>query len=288
MSDRRDRPPPPLPLPLAGLAGQLSFTFYWAHRFSADPGWTVPPPERRPYATLWLITEGELELESSEGARGCGPGTLAVWPPEAARPARNRAGGPATLYTAAFNLQVWGELDFFRVYRVPTLHTIARVPELAEPFAALVAELAAHAEAVTLVAEGWARVLVGRWLSDLERTGELTPAAGMDERLTAVLGAVESDLGGEWSLQRLADAMRLSPARMRELFVAGVGLPPMRYVSLRRLARARRLLHDTDLTSAEIAERCGFQDPAYFSRLFHRHCGLQPRAYREQARFVRE
>jgi transcriptional regulator GlxA family with amidase domain len=42
---------------------------------------------------------------------------------------------------------------------------------------------------------------------------------------------------------------------------------------------------DTDLTCAEIAARCGFQDPGYFSRMFHRTAGLQPLAYREQARF---
>jgi len=128
-------------------------------------------------------------------------------------------------------------------------------------------------------------VLVGRWLRRLEAAGELRSAAAVDERLAAVLPAIEADLAGPWSLQRLADMMCLSKVRMREVFVGGVGLPPMRYITLRRIAHARSLLADTDLTCAEIAERCGCHDPGYFSRMFHRVAGLQPLAYREQARF---
>lgn len=276
------------PLPPAGLAGQLSFTFYWAHRFSAEAGWSIPPPLRRSYATLWLVLEGELEVDDGGGAQRCGPGSLVAWPPEVQRAAWNRTEVPTRLYTMAFNLRVWGELDFFRLYRVPVCQQLAQTTDLEGPCSALTDELAAHGEAVTLEAEGWARVLVGRWLAGLESAGQLQRAAGMDERLAEVLAALEADLAGEWSLQRLADLMHLSKVRMREVFVRAVGLPPMRYLTLRRVAHARSLLVGTDLTSAEIAGRCGFADPAYFSRMFHRLTGMQPLAYREQARFRRE
>lgn len=278
-----------LPLPPVGLAGQVSFTFHWAHRFAADPGWSLPPPEQRPYATLWLVVDGEIRLAAPGGEEyPCGPGCLVAWPPAARRWATNPAPQPALLYTMAFNLRLWGDLDFFRLYRVPLLHQAADPGALAQPFSALVDELAAHGETVSLVAEGWARVLVGGWLEELQAAGELRPVAGVDERLTDVLTAMEADLVGPWTLQRVADMMRLSKVRMREVFVRGVGLPPMRYLNLRRLDHARGLLRDTDLTAAEIAARCGFPDPAYFSRMFHRVVGQQPRVYREQARFRRE
>lgn len=277
-----------LPLPAAGLAGQVSFTFYWAHRFPAPPGWTIPEPRQRPYATLWLIVDGELAVTAGAQQRTCGPGQLIAWPPDSDRAANNCWAGTATLYTAAFDLRLWGELDFFRLYRVPTFHQASPVEQLAQPFAALVDELAARRESVTLEAEGWARILVGRWLEALEAAGELRPRAGVDERLATVLATIEADLAGEWQLQRLADLMHLSKVRMRELFVRAVGLPPMRYVTLRRLAHARVLLHDSDLTCGQIADRCGFGDPAYFSRMFHRVMGMPPLTYREQTRFRRE
>jgi AraC-like DNA-binding protein len=278
----------PVPLPTAGLAGQIAFAFHWAHHFAAEAGWTIPPPQRRPYATLWLILEGDLHVDSGVEADSLGPGCLVTWPPDAVRWAENRTARPVVLYTMAFNLRVWGELDFFRLYRVPTFHQVSHLKDLTEPFSALVDELGTHGEAVTLVAEGWARVLVGRWLSSLEAAGQLRPAEEVDERLARILAAIESDLAGDWSLQRLADVMRLSKVRMREVFVRGVGLPPMRYVAMRRLAHAKSLLVDTDLTAAEIATRCGFQDPGYFSRMFHRVAGMQPSVYRARARFGRE
>ena len=277
-----------LPLPAAGLAGQLSFTFYWAHRYSTPSGWVLPPPQYRPYATLWLLLDGNLHVATGSGAIACGPGCLVAWPPEVERGAENRSKKPAMMYTMAFNLQVWGEVDFFRFHHVPTIHQSTDTAALAEPFSALVDELAAQNEAVTLAAEGWARVLVGRWLSELQAAGKLQPSAGADERLAAVLTAIEADLSGCWSQQRIADMMRLSKVRMRELFVRTVGIPPMRYITLRRLDHARNLLSGTGLTCAQIAECCGFQDPGYFSRMFHRVVGMQPLAYREQTAFLRD
>ncbi|MEN6642549.1 MAG: AraC family transcriptional regulator [Armatimonadia bacterium] len=279
--------PAELPLPPAGLAGQLSFSFYWAREYDPEPGWTFIPPKRRPYATLWLIRDGELVVDTGSETGTCGPGTLVAWPPGAVREAENRLDHPALLYTISFNLQVWGELDFFRLYRVPPFHRVADFEAFDEPCAALVKELTTY-DAVTLVAEGWARVLVGRWLGELEQTRALQPAAGVDERLSEVLAAIEGDLAGDWSLQRLAEMMRLSKVRMRELFVRAVGLPPLRYITLRRIDHARGLLRDTDLTSAEVARRCGYEDPGYFSRMFHRIAGMQPSVYREQARFRRD
>lgn len=280
-----DNLPNASPLPTAGLAGQMSFAFYWAEHFTAARGWEIPPPERRPYATLWLITDGELQVEAEGRMRPCGPGTVVAWPPRALRWAENTSGEPAKLYTAAFNLHLSGHLDFFRLYQVPTRQQVEAFEHLAQPFSALVAELAAQREVVTLEAEGWARVLVSRWLRGLEATGQLRPAETTDERLSAVLTRIDAELTAQWSLDRVAEMMRLSKVRAREVFVRGVGLPPMRYVTLRRVARAKTLLQETDLTCAEISERCGYHDAAYFSRMFHRVAGMQPLAYREQKRF---
>lgn len=279
---------PHLPLPTTGLAGNVSFTFYWAHHYPAPPGWTIPDPRRRPYATLWLLVEGTLRVDDGAQCRDCEPGSLVAFAPEAERLADNLGDTPAVLYTAAFDLRVWGELDFFRLYHTPTFHQVERLEHLAAPFAALVAELAMHREAMTLEAEGWARVLVGRWLGALEAAGELRRREGVDERMANVLAAIEADLAGEWSLQRLAELMRLSKVRLREVFVQAVGLPPMRYLTLRRLAHARSLLRESELPCAQIAQRCGFEDPAYFSRMFHRAAGMAPLVYREQSRFERE
>lgn len=271
------------PLPAAALADALSFTFYWVTRFSAAPGhaWY---PQRRPYATLWLIVEGQMHVETGGEARECGPGSLVLFAPESLMSVENRSGQPVLLYSFVFNLRVWGQLDFFQLYRVPAFTAIREVESLLGPWQELVGELAGSDGLVTLAAEGWARVLIARWLRDLEAAGHLQAALQVDPRLLTALEAIEADLAGEWDPPRLAALLCLSPVRVRQLFVRALGLPPLRYVTSRRMARARTLLAGTDLGLSEIAARCGYEDPRYFRRVFLRVVGTQPTAYREQAR----
>ena len=51
----------------------------------------------------------------------------------------------------------------------------------------------------------------------------------------------------------------------------------------RVLLEARRLLAYTEMPVARIAGELGFEDAAYFSRLFARKVGLAPAAYRRAA-----
>jgi AraC family transcriptional activator of pobA len=43
---------------------------------------------------------------------------------------------------------------------------------------------------------------------------------------------------------------------------------------------ARRLLLYSDLTAGQVADRLGFEDPAYFARFFRREVGITPSAFR--------
>ena len=273
----------PVPLPRVGFAGSLTFTFYWAARPTVPPGWTLEPG-RRDHAVLWLLTDGQIHLQTPPGPVDLDPGTLVAFAPGSSPQADNRTDRPATRYVLSFEMRVWGEVDFFRLYHVPALRKIERPAELVEPWEQLLAQLEAHDGAVTLGAEGWARVLVDRWLGGLEAAGELRPATSSDARLAAALAAVDADLSGHWDVARLAEVMCLSPVRVRQIFAREVGVAPGRYLTLRRVAHARDLLAGTDLTSVEIAERCGFADPRHFSRVFCRLTGVRPTRYRQQQR----
>jgi len=58
------------------------------------------------------------------------------------------------------------------------------------------------------------------------------------------------------------------------------GLAPHRYVTERRLLAARTLLHDQRLSVGAIATAVGFTHSS-FTRLFTRHMGMTPTAFRE-------
>ena len=55
----------------------------------------------------------------------------------------------------------------------------------------------------------------------------------------------------------------------------------MQYILSLRMANAQSLLESTEYNISEIAEAVGYDNPLYFSRLFHKHIGVSPTAYRK-------
>jgi len=63
-------------------------------------------------------------------------------------------------------------------------------------------------------------------------------------------------------------------------FLASVGRTPVSYIGDMRVQNALMLLKQTQLPLKEIASRCGFSDPHYFSRLVRQRVGVSPREFR--------
>jgi len=62
------------------------------------------------------------------------------------------------------------------------------------------------------------------------------------------------------------------------------GLTPIAYVQRLRIEDAKRRLERTDVSVDEISWRVGYEDAAFFRRLFKRTTGLAPGAYRKRFR----
>lgn len=81
----------------------------------------------------------------------------------------------------------------------------------------------------------------------------------------------------------LSDAARhvhLSVNHFCTVFSQETGTTFIEYLTQLRLQRARELLENTTLRSADIAPGIGYRDPHYFSYLFKKNTGFSPREYR--------
>lgn len=76
-----------------------------------------------------------------------------------------------------------------------------------------------------------------------------------------------------------------SPNHFRKLFKEQCGCSPLRYYSQLKIQMAKQqILHyKTVLSIDEIARRCGFADPFYFSRVFKKITGLSPMQFYKQS-----
>lgn len=107
---------------------------------------------------------------------------------------------------------------------------------------------------------------------------------GLDDRIRLALDHICQHYDRPLRIPQLAALCALSPSRLAHLFRAQVGASPMQYLEQQRVRRARELLLMTALPVAAVAEEVGYRNPFYFSRIFRRHTGLSPRAFRTQPR----
>ena len=92
---------------------------------------------------------------------------------------------------------------------------------------------------------------------------------------------IEDHLGEDISLGTLANVIRLSSYHFAHMFKQSFGEPPHRYVTSRRMLRAKSLL-DGQKTITEIGRALGFVETSSFTAAFRRSAGLTPSTYRRQ------
>ena len=102
----------------------------------------------------------------------------------------------------------------------------------------------------------------------------------MDKRVEKIIQMMREDVRGELSLAELAQSVNLSVWRLSHIFKSDVGMPPIRYLRLLRMERAKQLLESSFLSVKEIAFQVGLNDESHFVRDFKATYGFSPALYR--------
>jgi AraC-like DNA-binding protein/quercetin dioxygenase-like cupin family protein len=98
--------------------------------------------------------------------------------------------------------------------------------------------------------------------------------------LAAVFDAVEAGFRGPLSLADVAATVGLTPGHLTTVVGRKTGRTVQQWITERRMAEARRLLVDTELTVEAVAARVGYRDPGYFARRFRSAHGASPLEWR--------
>jgi transcriptional regulator GlxA family with amidase domain len=112
--------------------------------------------------------------------------------------------------------------------------------------------------------------------------GSLVLQPRHDADFAALERAIEARLARPPSIPEMAELCHMSVRTFHRAFNAAYGVPPGKYVQLKRLERAKELLVDERLTIEAVADRCGFSQPAFFRTIFARETGLTPAQFRKR------
>lgn len=148
--------------------------------------------------------------------------------------------------------------------------------------------IAATAEKMSLLFD-LVKVLatIGEAKDEKKRRADKVAAVEVDPDLTRLgpaLDVMRQFHFQQLEIEELAEMAHLSVPRFRAVFRRVTGLPPHQYIQRLRFELAKGLLERGDEPVKVIAERVGYEDPYLFSRLFTRHVGITPTAYRHKSR----
>lgn len=115
----------------------------------------------------------------------------------------------------------------------------------------------------------------------------LQPATAEASKASAViehcLRAIDAHyMERTFSLNWLAEEMKLNPNYLSTRFKKETGVGFVRYVNQLRVWRAQQLLRDMRYRAGEVAGMVGFDNPQYFTRIFKEMTGIVPSEYRSR------
>lgn len=100
-------------------------------------------------------------------------------------------------------------------------------------------------------------------------------------KLDKVKNFIEERLAEDLSIADMAAVAHMSQFHFARAFKTATGTSPHRYLTLRRMERAKVLLKVTRISIAEIAYGLGFANHSHFIAQFRKAVGTTPKSYRD-------
>lgn len=105
-----------------------------------------------------------------------------------------------------------------------------------------------------------------------------------DEQVTQLQIWLQDNFSKDIHLPALAARFDMSVRTLNRRFKSATGKSPIEYLHDIRIATAKELLKNSNLSIDEIADKIGYQDTSYFNKLFKRHLATTASEYRKIVR----
>lgn len=238
--------------------------------------------------------------------RRCGPGSVYVVNFDDAHMFMSEYDTPLTIYNLLFrpgffDVSLLGKHSFADVIHHFLLRTFqydgfshslsvsfdeSELPEISRLFQRMHAEYASHEPGFEELIRSWTIELLVYIFRKLRAAEDFSaaPAEMKEDVFNQVFEYIRENYAEPVSLEKLSMMAFLSPKYFSRLFKAHTGCTVTEYTQKLRISKACELLENSDAAIAEIAEKTGYSDIKYFTKLFRRLVGASPAEYRRADR----
>jgi AraC family transcriptional activator of pobA len=258
---------------------------------SRPNGWTIRPHAHAALSQIFFLESGSGEMRTERGAFSIAapcfllvPARLVhafIWQP-------GTAGRVLTVATTYLRELLAADAALAALFEEPACLPMTPDSE-AVGFAAasltrLARELAwrAPGQATAIEAQLKALLVEAARLSHGAREGARRTRSAQADLVARFREAIEADFTRSHGLGAYTRRLGVSVTQLRAACRTVTRQPPSVLIQERIVIEAKRILIYTDATVSAAAYRLGFDDPAYFSRVFQKRTGLSPRAFRNR------
>lgn len=161
----------------------------------------------------------------------------------------------------------------------PILHTGADAQEYEFYFMSLVKEVASDKPYNEIFSKYLARLI----MIGILRLANISEAKFVTNGIfTRIHNYLNNHFTEIESMDAICEELKISKYYLSHVFKKYMGKPPMQYVASKRIAYAKKLLQETDLSATEIGEMCGYKDHVLFFKSFKKQEGITPIAFRKK------
>jgi len=122
-----------------------------------------------------------------------------------------------------------------------------------------------------------------RSFADLISRQMATTFSQREQKIVLTVSRLVEERGAaQITIQQLADAVHLSSGHLSRVFRRTTGMTLEQFLIRQRVELAKRVLLDPTLNVSEVADRCGFCNPAYFASVFKKYVNCTPREFASQ------
>lgn len=180
----------------------------------------------------------------------------------------------------------WMHFDFFPnsdLFRLASLPYMVKVPEnhyvylLFDRFSKLISKKTQFSERLTIKAILFE--LVAEYIK-LAKPDGISIKKMNDERLDKIFRYIDNNISKVITVNELSELCYMHPNHLIRYFKDKTGFTPAKYISEKKMERAKSLLESTTLPVNEIMLEIGMEDAGYFSKSFKSAYAMSPRSYR--------
>jgi AraC-like DNA-binding protein len=241
----------------------------------SSPEWSVNYANEH-HHILVFATAGKSRYDIEDKHYEIKEGDLLIFPKYLMHKGASDPIEPWSFYTVQFNLHFANALSEQRFSQIRPVIRSTNPFELNVLFQELYRTWSMKKQGYLIKCRGILLQLLYILIRENSLTSTNSPHYYTMEKLLNVMAA---DYPTTFTVQQLADLAGFSPSYLRALFKKMTGLTVIQYQQHIRISKARDLLLSGACNVTEAAQRVGFNDIFYFSKLFKKMIGINPSEY---------